>query len=132
MPSPDLITPLPVYRFPNKLAPNVPNKVPRDSPLCSFAFFLNALLPAFINKTDSFIHLKLLIFSYLIQIFLIDASVAGAAANPNGIKTPSVVLKIMVLKHLDFSKFFIKGKPVFSNGTKILPKNPPGCPILFS
>ena len=30
----------------------------------------------------------------------------------------------------DLSTFPIKGKPVFSNGPKSLPKNPPDCPIL--
>ena len=29
-----------------------------------------------------------------------------------------------------FSTFSIKGNPVFSNGPKSLPKNPPDCPIL--
>ena len=48
-------------------------------------------------------------------------SVAAAAAfNPNGIKT---------LLANSLSKFFIKGKPVFSSGPKSLPKNPPYCPI---
>ena len=32
----------------------------------------------------------------------------------------------------DLSTFPIKGKPVFSNGPKSLPKNPPDCPILCS
>ena len=27
------------------------------------------------------------------------------------------------------STFFIKGNPVYSNGSKCLPKNPPDCPI---
>ena len=45
-------------------------------------------------------------------------SVADAAAvNPNGIKTL-------------FSKFTIKGNPVFSNDPKSLPKNLPDCLIL--
>ena len=54
----------------------------------------------------------------------IPASAAhSAAANPNGVKTllangPSTV--------------FIKGKPVFSNGCKSLPKNPHDCSILDS
>ena len=26
--------------------------------------------------------------------------------------------------------FFVKGNPVFNNGPKSLPKNPPDCPIL--
>ena len=33
------LTPLSVYKFPNKLAPSVPNDLPRNSPLCSFASF---------------------------------------------------------------------------------------------
>ena len=39
----------------------------------------------------------------------------------------------MVLKRLlanGLSTFPIKGNPVFSNGPKNLPKNPPDCPIL--
>ena len=50
--------------------------------------------------------------------------VAGvAAANPNGIKT--------LLAH-SFSLFFIKRKPVYSNGARSLPRNPPSCTILDS
>ena len=30
MPQPVFITPLPIKRFPNKLASNVPNKIPRN------------------------------------------------------------------------------------------------------
>ena len=56
--------------------------------------------------------------------FRIVASVASAAAvNPNGIKT---------LLANGFSTFFIKGKPVFDNDPKILPKIAPGCPILYN
>ena len=52
------------------------------------------------------------------------ASVADAdAVNSNGIKT---------LLADGFSIFFIKGKPVFSNGPKILPKNPSPYSILDS
>ena len=50
----------------------------------------------------------------------ITASVA-AAVNPNDIKT---------LLANSLSTFPIKGNPVFSNGSKSLPKNPPiDCPI---
>ena len=57
------------------------------------------------------------------NIFLwIDASVADAGAvNPNGIKT---------LLANGLSTFLVKGKPVFSNGPKSLPGNPPDCSIL--
>ena len=54
--------------------------------------------------------------------FWITLSVADAVAvNPNGIKT-------LLAKGL--STFFIKGKPVFSNGPKDLPKSLSDCPII--
>ena len=54
------------------------------------------------------------------NIFLwIAASIA--AVNPYCIKT---------LFTNDFSTFPIKGNPVFNNGPKSLPKNPPDCPVL--
>ena len=37
---PTLIMYLPVNRFPNKLAPIVPNNIPRNLPFCSFASYL--------------------------------------------------------------------------------------------
>ena len=57
------------------------------------------------------------------NIFLwIAASVADAAAvNHNGIKT---------LLANGLSTFPIKSNPVFNNGPRSLPKNPPGCPTL--
>ena len=54
-------------------------------------------------------------------LFWIVASVADAAADPNGIKAPLAI---------GLSTLFIEGKPVSSNGLKSLPKNPPVCPIL--
>ena len=56
-------------------------------------------------------------------IFLwIAASAADAAgATHNGIK---------LLLANGVSTFFIKGKPVFCNSPKSLPKNPPDCPLL--
>ena len=57
------------------------------------------------------------------KIFLcIPASSADATAvNPNGTK-----------KHLakGLIKFFISGKPVFSNGPRSLPRTSPDCTIL--
>ena len=52
----------------------------------------------------------------------IPASAADAAAvNPNGIK--------MLLAN-GLVTFFISVNPVFSNGPRSLPKNPPDCIIL--
>ena len=49
--------------------------------------------------------------------FCIPASAADAAAvNPNGIKT---------LLANGLIKFFINGSPVFNNGPRTLPRNPP-------
>ena len=51
-------------------------------------------------------------------------SIADAAAgNSNDIKT-------FLVKSL--STFFIKDKPVFSNDSKILRRNPLDCPILWN
>ena len=44
-----------------------------------------------------------------------------------------LLLILMVLKRLlanGLSSFLIGGNPVFSNGPKSLPKNPPDCPVL--
>ena len=52
------------------------------------------------------------------------ASIADATAvNPNGIK----ILLANIL-----STFFINDNPVFNNGPKSQPKNPPDCPILWN
>ena len=53
MPSAALIVPLPVNRFPNKLAPEVHNKIPKNHPFCSFSSFLIVSLTAIINQPDS-------------------------------------------------------------------------------
>ena len=59
----------------------------------------------------------------ILNFFLcIPASAAdGAAVNPKGIKT---------LLANGWITFFIKGNPVFSNGPRSLPRNPPDCIIL--
>ena len=49
--SPALITPLPVYAFPNILAANVPNNVGRSRPF-SFVSFLVFSLIYFISNPD--------------------------------------------------------------------------------
>ena len=57
------------------------------------------------------------------KIFLcIPAAVADAAAvNPNGTK---------ILLANGLVTFFINGNPVFNNGPRGLPRNPPHCNIL--
>ena len=61
------------------------------------------------------------------KIFLcicIPASAADAAAvNPNGIQT---------LLPNGVATFFINGNPVFNNGPRSLPRNPPNCTILHN
>ena len=111
------------------------NDIPRNPPFCSFASFLIALLTPFINKPDYSSDLTIFAISSIslfeiINVVLPDpniflslaASVAeSAAVNPNGIKT---------LLANGLSTFPIKGNPVFSNGRKSLPENPPDYPIL--
>ena len=64
---------------------------------------------------------------YLIRKFSFEKNSCIVAddddANPNSIK-------ILLANGLRTSS--IKGKPVFSNGPKSLPKNLPECPILFN
>ena len=57
--------------------------------------------------------------SHPIQFFLRIA----ASADPNGIKT---------LLSNNLTTFPIKGNPDFIDDPKILPKNPPNVPILYS
>ena len=50
IPSPALIIPLPpVNKFPNKLAPNVPNNMLKNPPFCSFTSF-SIVLPTPLNN----------------------------------------------------------------------------------
>ena len=49
------------------------------------------------------------------------SAVVAVVVNPNGIKT---------LLANDLMNFFINGNPVFSNGPRSLPRNPPNCIIL--
>ena len=95
MPSPAIIVPSRVNRFPNNLAPNVHNNIMRNRPLCYFALFL-IFLTRLINKPDSWTDLAIFVISCISSleainvvppdpnIFLwIAASVADAAAiNP--------------------------------------------------
>ena len=45
--------PFPVKRFPNKLAPNMPNNILRNPPFCSFTSFLTVLVTLSNNKPES-------------------------------------------------------------------------------
>ena len=131
MPSPAWITPLLINRFPNKLAPNVDNNIPRNLPFSSFAYFLiillTLLMEIFMNghfKSEwTKIPLCFFLTIFIVSVKLsfenaivvvpypktfswISTSVADTAAvNPNGIKT---------LLSNGLSTFFIKDKPVFS------------------
>ena len=127
-----LTVPLPVKKYPDKVANKVPNNILRNPPFCSFVSFLMVWLTPFITKPDS---LGDLFISMISSIEIINAVAPGpniflqmaasvvdvAALNPNGIKT---------LLANGLSIFPIKSNPVFSNGSKSLPKNPPHCPSL--
>ena len=51
--SPALIVLLTVERFPNKLAPKVPNNIPKNLQFCYFALCLIVSLTPFIKNPDS-------------------------------------------------------------------------------
>ena len=65
------IVPLPVKRFPNKLAPKVPNNILKNPPFFSFASFLIVALIPFINNPDSSRDLTILIISFLLSLEII-------------------------------------------------------------
>ena len=143
VPSPALITTLITNRFPNKLVPNVPKNTPRNPLFYSFASLYFILLTPFINTPDSSRDLIIFMISFISSFEIINfvvreamsegrlnpkallwiaTSVAAAAAvYPNSIKT---------LLANGLSTVLIKDNPVFSNGPKSLPKNPPDYPIL--
>ena len=104
MTSPALIVPLPVNRFPNKLAPNVSNNILRNPPFRSFALFLIVSLTPFINNPDCSRDLTIPMISIISSLESINVVVL----DPN------------------------QGNPVSSNGPKSLPKNRPDYPILYN
>ena len=53
IPLPFLFTLFPVRRFPNKLAPSVPNNVLRNPPFCSFTSFLTDSVTPVNNNPES-------------------------------------------------------------------------------
>ena len=58
LPSPALIIPFqPVNKLPNKLAPNVPNNILKNPPLCSLVSF-SIVLPTPFNKFQNFLELQ--------------------------------------------------------------------------
>ena len=87
---------MPVNRFPNKLAPNIPNNLVKNPPFCSFASFWIVSLTQ--NNPESSINYFYDIFHFFSRdysnkagpehFFKNHTSVADATAvNPNGIKT---------------------------------------------
>ena len=110
------------------------NNIPKNPSFCSFVPFLIVLLTTFIIKPVFSGDLTTFITSFISSVEIIivltadpdifssiAASVADATAvNPNGIKT---------IFAIGLSTFPIQSNPVFTNGLKNLPKNPPYCPI---
>ena len=125
---PALTIPFPVNKFPNKLAPRVPNNILRNPPFCYFVSFSIVLVTPFNKILESSRACTIFIISFISSFetikvvfpdpntFLcIPASDADAAAvNPKGIKT---------LLASGLITFFINGNPVFKNGPSNLLKN---------
>ena len=110
MPSPDLIVPLPVNRFPNKLIPDVPNNILKNPPFYFFALFLYFLLRFFINKSDSLRYLTIFMKSFIISFEIINAIVQQAKSE--GRPDPNILLWIV--------ESAADAAPVNSNGIKTL------------
>ena len=80
--------------------------------------FISSLL--IIISVVCFVKSKRCILDPNIFLWISASTVDAAIVYPNGIKT---------LLANGLSTFPIKGNPVFSNGPKSLPKDPPGCPV---
>ena len=74
VPSPALIVPLLVNRFPNKLAPYVPNNEQRK--FCFFASFLIVSLTPFIYKPDSSRDLTIFMISFIYLFEIINVVIS--------------------------------------------------------
>ena len=66
------IASLPVSRFPNKLAPKVPNNIPRNPPFYYFSSFSIAYPTPFINKPDSSRDLTIFMISFISSLKIIN------------------------------------------------------------
>ena len=67
-----LIVPLPANRFPNKLAPKVPNNILKNPPFYSFASFLNVSLMPCIDEPESLKDLTTFITSFISSFDIIN------------------------------------------------------------
>ena len=75
VPSPALIVPLPVKKFPNQLAPNVSNYILKNPPFCSFASFLIVSLTPSVSEPDSSSDLTTFIISFISSFEIINVVV---------------------------------------------------------
>ena len=63
---------LPVNRFPNELAPKVPNNIPRKTSFCSSASFLIVSFTPYNNNPDSSRDLSIFIISFISSLEIIS------------------------------------------------------------
>ena len=132
IPPPALTIPFPrVNKFPNKLAPDVPNNILENPPLCSLVSFSIVLLTPF-NKTPEFSR-ALIIF---IISFISSYSIINLTPEPCIVFCilPSIA-DIAAVKPNGATPFLANGNATFVNGPanllNNLPKNPPDCINFF-
>ena len=83
MPSPALIVPVPVNRFPNKLAPNVLNEILENPPFKTFASILIVSLTHLINNLDSSSGLTTFMISCIFSLEIIIIVIRGVERGPD-------------------------------------------------
>ena len=99
----------------------------RNLPPCSFASFLIVWLTPFINKPNSIRDLTIFMISPISSFKIIIINIIKII---NIINVCTLWWCYWMLLANDLSTFFIKGKPIFSNGPKSPPRNPPDCTVL--
>ena len=117
---PALTIPFPINKFPNKLAPRVPNNILKNPPFCSFVSFSIVLVTPFNKILESSRAYTIFIISFIssseiIKVVFPDPNIflciPASAADAADILANSLIT------------FFINGNPVFNNGPNNLPKN---------
>ena len=108
----------------------MPNNIPRNLPLCSFASCLIVSVTLFINKPHSSGDLTIFIKSFISSFKIINAAVP----DPNNFLRINASVSDATADKALFayvlSTFPTKCHPIVSNGSESLPKNPIDCPTL--
>ena len=111
--------------FHKKLAPKVPNKIPKNPPLCSFVSFLIVLVIPFNKILESSRACTMFIMSFISLFEIIKVVVVEPCIF---FRTPSSIAEAANVIPYGAKIFFANGAPTFIKGTAAFPNNKPKNP----